>query len=128
MWDIPLVIKSLPENFKFKTFWDLVPRFLRLWFSDCLFLLYLHFTITRYHFFIPWQVCKPQEIPFTLVNSKALHSFSFKTSTSWLYLFYCTENSLQLCTLIGLPWSKFGNTELTLSFQGEFIKLFLQIN
>ena len=44
--DILSLTKSLSENFKLVSSWDLVPRFLRLYINDCFCLRYLNFTIT----------------------------------------------------------------------------------
>ena len=49
-WDILTLTKSLPENFRFISYWDLVPRFLGLCISYCLCL--QHFIKFCYHSFL----------------------------------------------------------------------------
>ena len=54
--------KSLPENLKFVNFWDVVPRFLRLYINDCFCLQQLNFTITLPNLLMWWQKhANPQE-------------------------------------------------------------------
>ena len=81
--DILLLTKSLPENFKLVSFWDLVPRFLRLYINDCFCLRHLNFTITLSDLFIRWQACKSSGTTLTPVSDSALQILSSKTS-SWI--------------------------------------------
>ena len=81
--DILLLTKSLPENLKLKSSWDLVPRFLCLYINDCFCLQHLNFTITLSDLFIRWQACKSSGTTLTPVSDSALQILSSKTS-SWI--------------------------------------------
>ena len=59
--DILSLTKSLSENFKLVSSWDLVPRFLRLYINDCFCLRYLNFTITLSDLSLDDKVANPQE-------------------------------------------------------------------
>ena len=88
MWhtDILLLTKSLPENFKLVSSWDLVPRFLRLYISynDCFCLRHLNSTIiTLSDLFILWQACKSSGTTLTTVSDSAYKYYPLKTS-SWI--------------------------------------------
>ena len=69
MWhtDILLLTKSLPENFKLVSSWDLVPRFLRLYINDCFCLRHLNFAITLSDLFIRLQAYKSSGTTLTLL-------------------------------------------------------------
>ena len=57
-WDILSLTKSLPENFRLLSSWDLLPRFLRLYITEFFCLQHLNLTITLSVFFIQLQACK----------------------------------------------------------------------
>ena len=78
-WDILSLTKSLPENFRLLSFWDLLPRFLLLHITEFFCLQHLNLTITLSDLLIQWQVCTSFGTTFTLVNGKALQMFSSKT-------------------------------------------------
>ena len=98
--DILLLTKSLPENFRFENSWDLVPRFLRLYMTDCFCLRHLHFFITLSDLFILWRACKSSGATLTPVSDNPLQTLASKTtsciqqaqSLSQLFLFCYTEN------------------------------------
>ena len=79
-WDILSLTKSLPENFRLLSSWDLLPRFLRLYRTEFFCLRHLNMTITLSVLFIWWQACKSFGT-FTPVNDKALQMFSSKRSS-----------------------------------------------
>ena len=80
-WDILSLTKSLQENFRLLSSWDLLPRFLRLYITEFFCLRHLNLTITLSVLFIRWQVCKSFGTTFTPVNDKALQMFSSETSS-----------------------------------------------
>ena len=80
-WDILSLTKSLPENFRLLSSWDLLPRFLRLYITEFFCLRHLNLTITLSVLFIRWQACKSFGTTFTPVNDKGLQMFSSKTSS-----------------------------------------------
>ena len=77
-WDILSPTKSLPDNFRFVSSWDLLPRFLRLYMIEFFCLQYLNFTITLSDLFIRWQAAKSLGITLTPVSGNALQMFSSK--------------------------------------------------
>ena len=111
-WDILSLTKSLPENFRLLSSWDLLPRFLRLYITEFFCLWHLNLTITLSVLFIRWQACKSFGTMFTPVNDKALQMFSSNTSSvQWyqqaqgltlLSLFYCIGNLSQHCAPVVL--------------------------
>ena len=56
--DILSLTKSLSENFKLVSSWDLVPIFLLLYINDCSCMQHLNLTITLSDLFIWWQACE----------------------------------------------------------------------
>ena len=70
--------KSLPENFKFVSTLDLMPRFLRLYTNDCFCLWHLNLIITLSDLFMLWQACKSSETTWILVSDSALQILSLK--------------------------------------------------
>ena len=80
-WDILSLTKSLPENVRLVIYWDLLPRFLRLYITEFFYLRHLNSTITLSVLFIRWQTCKSFGTTFTPVNDKALQMLSPKTSS-----------------------------------------------
>ena len=80
-WDILSLTKTLPENFRFLSSWDLLPRFLHLYMTEFFCLQHLNLTITLSDLFIRWQACKSFGTTFTPVNDKALQMFSSKISS-----------------------------------------------
>ena len=90
--------KSLPENFKFVSTLDLMPRFLRLYINDCFCLWHLNLIITLSDLFMLWQACKSSETTWILVSDSALqilslkHEFLQKQDSFQLSLFYYIEN------------------------------------
>ena len=79
--DILSLTKSLPENFKFVSSWDLLPRFLRFYINDCFCLRHLNFTMILSDLFMRWQACKSSGTTLTLVSDSALRILSSKTSS-----------------------------------------------
>ena len=80
-WDILSLTKSLPENLRLLSSWDLLSRFLLLYMIEFCCLRHLNLTMTLSDLFIRWQACKSFGTIFTPVNDKALQTFSSKTSS-----------------------------------------------
>ena len=80
-WDILSLTKSLPENYRLLSSWDLLSRFLRLYLTYFFCLWHLNWTITLSVLFIWWHAYKSFGTMFTPVNGKALQMFSLKTSS-----------------------------------------------
>ena len=66
-WDILSLTKSLPENFRLLSSWDLLPRFLRLYITEFFCLRHLNLNITLSVLFTRWQACKSFGTTFTNV-------------------------------------------------------------
>ena len=79
--DILSLTKSLSENFKFESSWDLVPRFVRLYITDCFCLRHLNFIITLSDLFIQWQVCRLSGATLTPISDNALQTLASKASS-----------------------------------------------
>ena len=116
-WDILSLTKSLPENFRLLSSWDLLPRFLRLYITEFFCLRHLNLTITLSVLFIQWQACKSFGTTFTPVNDNALQMF-FPKHLQWyqqalglalLSLIYFIGNFSQHYALVALFLSVNGN-------------------
>ena len=94
--DILSLRKSLPENFRLESFWDLLPGFLRLYITEFFCLRHLNLTMTLPNLFIRWQVCKSLQTTFTLVSDNAWKMFSSRTSS---VILACTGFNL----IVSLP-------------------------
>ena len=80
-WDILLLTKLFPENFRLLSSWDLLPRVLLLYITDFCCVRHLNLTITLSVLSIRWQTYKSFGTMFTPVNDKVLQMFSPKTSS-----------------------------------------------
>ena len=76
-WDILSLTKSLPENFRLLSSWDLLSKFLCLYIPELFCLRHLNLTITLSDLFVRWQACKSFGTTFTPVNDKALQTYIF---------------------------------------------------
>ena len=115
-WDILSLTKSLPENFRLLSSWDLLPRFLCLYITEFFLLATFKFDSLSV-FFIQWQACKSFGTTFTPVNDNALQMF-FPKHLQWyqqalglalLSLIYFIGNFSQHCALVALFLSVNGN-------------------
>ena len=131
-WDILSLTKSLPENFRLLSSWDLLSTFFHLYITEFFCLQHLNLTITLSVLFFRCQACKSFGTTFTPVNDKAWQMFSSKTSSVIsagtgfnsivsLLLYWEFVTALHSsCMILVSKWELFFfhccNSELTLSY------------